>query len=54
MIVVDILKVNVAPDQIDQELINELENIDVASIRESLMARPQAPEMTENSLMARR
>lgn len=48
------LKVNVAPDQIDQELINELENIDVASIRESLMARPQAPEMAEDSLMARR
>ena len=48
------LKVNVAPDQIDQELINELENIDVASIRESLMARPQAPEIAEDSLMARR
>jgi len=48
------LKVNVAPDQIDQELISKLENIDVSGIRESLMARPQAPEMTEESLMARR
>ena len=48
------LKVNVAPDQIDQELINELENIDVASIRESLMARQQAPEIAEDRLMARR
>jgi len=48
------LKVNVAPDQLDQELITQLENIDVSSIKESLMSRPQAPEMAEESLMARR
>ena len=48
------LKVNISPDQIDQELINELENIDVAGIRQSLMARPQQTEMTDESLMARR
>ena len=48
------LKVNVAPDQLDQELIAQLENIDVSSIKESLMSRPQAPNMAEESLMARR
>ena len=48
------LKTNVAPDQIPEELITQLENIDVSNIQESLMARPQAPEMAEDSLMARR
>ena len=48
------LKTNVAPDQIPQELISKLDNIDVAGIKESLMARPQQVEQGTESLMARR
>lgn len=43
------LRANVAPDQIPQELIEQLENIDV----ESLMARPQR-QTNDESLMSRR
>tara|TARA_R100000951_G_C2627779_1_gene176572 strand:- start:491 stop:1120 length:630 start_codon:yes stop_codon:yes gene_type:complete len=48
------LKVNVAPDQLDQDLINQLDNIDVSKIKESLMSKPQPAEVDEESLMARR
>ena len=36
------------------EELTDPENIDVSSIKESLMSRPQAPNMAEESLMARR
>ena len=47
------LKANVAPDQIQQELMNKLDNIDVAGIREGLMARPEPREQGTESLMSR-
>ena len=47
------LKANVAPDQIPQELMNKLDNIDVAGIREGLMARPEPREQGTESLMSR-
>jgi len=45
------LKANIAPDQIPQELVKKLEGIDVKSVQQSLMSRP---ERNEESLMSRR